>query len=76
MFQTAFNLLSPKNRYSPPPSCARSHTTRKQPFSHRPSGNPMKLQRIPALRHKLRVAGIAGEPIRTHHGLEYSFAEN
>jgi len=37
---------------------------------------PMKLQRIPALRHKLRVAGIAGEPIRTHHGLGYSFAEN
>ena len=36
----------------------------------------MKLQRIPALRHKLRVAGIAGETIRTHHGLEYSFAEN
>lgn len=36
----------------------------------------MKLQRIPALRHKLRVAGIAGEPIRTHHGLGYSFAEN
>lgn len=36
----------------------------------------MKLQRIPALRHKLRVAGIADEPIRTHHGLGYSFAEN
>ena len=37
---------------------------------------PMKLQHIPALRHKLRVAGIAGEPIRTHHGLGYSFAES
>ena len=36
----------------------------------------MKLQRLPALRHTLRVAGIAGTPIRTHHGLEYSFAEN
>ena len=37
---------------------------------------PMKLQRIPALRHKLHTAGIAGEPIRTHHGLGYSFAES
>ncbi len=36
----------------------------------------MKLQRIPALRHKLREAGVAGEPIRTHHGLGYSFAES
>ena len=34
----------------------------------------MKLQLIPALRHKLRAAGIAGEPIRTHHGLGYSFS--
>lgn len=36
----------------------------------------MKLQRIPALRHKLHAAGIANEPIRTQHGLGYSFAEN
>ena len=36
----------------------------------------MKLQRIPALRHKLRAAGIANEPIRTQHGLGYSFAES
>ena len=68
MFQTAFNPLSPKNRYSTPPSCARCRATRRQPFSQHPKGNPMK--------HKLRVAGIADEPIRTHHGLEYSFAEN
>ena len=75
MFQTAFNPLNPKNQYFTPPSCARSRTTRRQLFSQRPKGNPMKLQRIPALRHKLRVAGIADEPIRTHHGLGYSFNE-
>ncbi len=76
MFQTAFNLLNPKNRYSTPrlaPAAAQPagsffHNARKE--------TPMKLQRIPALRHKLRAAGIAGEPIRTHHGLGYSFAES
>lgn len=68
MFQTAFNPLNPKNRYSIPPPCARCRATRRQLFSQRPKENPMK--------HKLRVAGIADEPIRTHHGLGYSFAEN
>ena len=36
----------------------------------------MKLQRIRALRHKLRAAGISDEHIRTQHGLGYSFAES
>ena len=67
MFQTAFNPLSPKNRYSIPrlaPAAAQPTGS----FSQRPKENPMK--------HKLRAAGIADEPIHTHHGLEYSFAEN
>ena len=76
MFQTAFNPLSPKNRYSPPHLASAAAQPTGSPFHNDRKDHPMKLQRIPALRHKLRVAGIAGEPIRTHHGLEYSFAEN
>jgi len=76
MFQTAFNPLSPKNRYSSPHLAPTAAQPTGSFFSQRPSGNPMKLQRIPALRHKLREAGVAGEPIRTHHGLGYSFAES
>ena len=49
MFQTAFNPLSPKNQYFTSPSCAHCPATRRQPFSQRPKGNPMKLQRISAL---------------------------
>jgi len=55
------------NRYSIPrlaPAAAQPTGS----FSQRPTENPMK--------HKLRAAGIADEPIRTHHGLGYSFAEN
>ena len=76
MFQTAFNPLSPKNRYSTPYLAPAAAQPTGSPFHNARQEPPMKLQRIPALRHKLRVAGIAGEPIRTHHGLEYSFAEN
>lgn len=68
MFQTAFNPLSPKNRYSSPHLAPTAAQPTGSFFSQRPKENPMK--------HKLRVAGIADEPIRTHHGLGYSFAEN
>ena len=51
-----------------PPSCTRCRATHRQLFSQRPKENPMK--------HKLRAAGISDEPIRTHHGLGYSFAES
>lgn len=63
-FQSSLHI---PNRYSIPPSCARCRATHRQLFSQRPKENPMK--------HKLRAAGIADEPIRTHHGLGYSFAE-
>ena len=41
---------------------------------NRPSDPHTINTHIRALRHKLRAAGIAGEPIRTHHGLGYSFS--
>ncbi|WP_231865615.1 MULTISPECIES: winged helix-turn-helix domain-containing protein [unclassified Eikenella] len=43
---------------------------------NRPSDPHTINTHIRALRHKLRAAGIADEPIRTHHGLGYSFAES
>lgn len=42
---------------------------------NRPSDPHTINTHIRALRHKLREAGVAGEPIRTHHGLGYSFNE-
>jgi len=42
---------------------------------NRPSDPHTINTHIRALRHKLRAAGIADEPIRTHHGLGYSFNE-
>ena len=76
MFQTAFNPLSPKNRYSTPYLAPTAPQPTGSPFHNDRKDHPMKLQHIPALRHKLREAGVAGEPIRTHHGLGYSFAES
>ncbi|MBH5328086.1 response regulator [Eikenella sp. S3360] len=40
---------------------------------NRPSDPHTVNTHIRALRHKLREAGVDGEPIRTHHGLGYSF---
>ena len=42
---------------------------------NRPSDPHTINTHIRALRHKLRAVGIADEPIRTHHGLGYSFNE-